>query len=124
MTRSDSAGTRAPSDRAGAKATGLGAAATDLAKLDRLVHEPARLAILAVLAVVEEAEFTFVRQRAGLTGGNLASHLGKLEEAGLVRSRKTIDGRRPCTYLALTADGRRALARWRKQIAPLLDLLP
>lgn len=99
-------------------------AAEGLARLDRVVHEPARLAILAVLAVVEEADFVFVQRHAGLTAGNLAAHLTRLEEAGLVRSAKTFVERRPCTRLALTDAGRAALAVWRSSIGKLLELLP
>jgi DNA-binding MarR family transcriptional regulator len=102
----------------------LASAAGELARLDRVVHEPARLAILAILAVVQEAEFTFVRQQAGLTGGNLASHLAKLEDAGLVRVRKGYEGRRPVTTLALTPAGRAALEAWRGRVGRWIDLLP
>ncbi|MDA1260070.1 MAG: transcriptional regulator [Planctomycetota bacterium] len=99
-------------------------AAEGLAGIDRLVHEPARLAVLAILAVVEEADFVFVQRRAGLTAGNLATHLARLEEAGFVRITKTFENRRPCTLLALTEGGRSALTSWRKSMGRLLDLLP
>lgn len=112
---------RRPAARAPADAP---PAAEGLAKLDRLVHEPARLAILAVLAVVDEADFVFVQGQTGLTSGNLATHLTRLEEAGLVLTRKTFEGRKPCTLLSLTPAGRDALADWRKNVARLLDLLP
>lgn len=99
-------------------------AAAGLAQLNRFVHEPARLAILTVLAVVEEADFVFVQGQTGLTAGNLATHLARLEEAGLVVSRKTFSGRKPCTFLALSSAGRTALADWRKSVGRLMDLLP
>jgi DNA-binding MarR family transcriptional regulator len=99
-------------------------AAEGLAQLDRLVHEPARLAILAVLAVVDEADFVFVQGQTGLTSGNLATHLARLEEAGYVLSRKTFEDRKPCTLLALTPAGGAALDNWRRSVCRLLDLLP
>jgi len=99
-------------------------AAEGLAGLNRLVHEPARLAVLAILAVVDEADFVFVQRRAGLTAGNLATHLARLEEAGFVRITKTFEKRRPCTLLALSDEGRAALSAWRKSMGRLLDLLP
>ena len=55
-----------------------------LADIDRVIHEPARLMILAYLYVVESADFLFLMRQTGLTGGNLSSHLSKLEAAGYV----------------------------------------
>ena len=52
--------------------------------VDRLIHEPGRLAILTVLSSAASADFVFLRRATGLTAGNLSSHLGRLEEAGLV----------------------------------------
>ena len=90
-----------------------------LADLDRLVHEPARLAVMALLYVVESADFTFVMNQTGLTWGNLSAHLSKLEEAGYLETEKTFKGRRPHTSLRLTAQGRAAFnayARKMKQV--------
>ena len=58
--------------------------------LDRLIHEPGRLAILTVLSSVEDADFVFLQRTTGLTKGNLSSHLTKLEEAGLVDDREAV----------------------------------
>jgi len=55
--------------------------------LDRLVHEPGRLAILTVLSSVSDADFLFLQRTTGLTKGNLSSHLAKLEDGGLVTVR-------------------------------------
>jgi len=55
-----------------------------LLQLDRLIHEPARLLILSILAGAESAEFGFVEHLSGLSKGNLSSNLSKLEAAGLV----------------------------------------
>lgn len=82
-----------------------------MASLDKLIHEPARLRIMASLAALEvdaEADFSFLRDQLGLTDGNLGSHLGKLEGARYIRIRKTFVGRRPRTYVRLTRPGRRA----------------
>ena len=57
---------------------------TPLADIDRLVHEPARLLIMAYLFVVESADFLFLMRQTKLTKGNLSSHLNKLEVAGYV----------------------------------------
>jgi DNA-binding MarR family transcriptional regulator len=86
-----------------------------LASLNRLVHEPARLAILVALSACEKADFVFLRNLTGLTKGNLSSHLMKLEQADLVEIEKTFEGKQPITYISLTGAGRDALkAYWKR----------
>lgn len=81
--------------------------------LDRLIHEPARLAILTMLSSVAAADFVFLQRSTGLTQGNLSSHLTKLEEAGLVRIEKSFVAKRPNTSVALTPVGKdRIAAHW------------
>lgn len=80
-----------------------------LAELNRLVHEPSRLAILTALSACEKADFLFLLNITGLTKGNLSSHLSKLEAAGLVVIEKTFDGKQPVTYAMLSDEGREAL---------------
>jgi DNA-binding transcriptional ArsR family regulator len=77
-----------------------------LAELDRLVHEPARLAILTALSACQDADATFLQRLTGLSWGNLGSHLAKLREAGLVEVDKGYAGTTPRTRVWLTADGR------------------
>jgi DNA-binding transcriptional ArsR family regulator len=79
---------------------------SSLAEIDRLVHEPARLAVMASLYVVESADYTFLMRQAGLTWGNLSAHLSKLEEAGYVQIEKTFRGKRPYTLVCLSEQGR------------------
>jgi DNA-binding MarR family transcriptional regulator len=95
-----------------------------IANLDRLIHEPARLMILAVLYVVESADFTFLMRQTGLTWGNLSSHMSRLEEAGYIEVEKTFKGRRPNTMLRLTEDGRSAFRDYRHSLKQVLDDLP
>ncbi|MEX1127939.1 MAG: transcriptional regulator [Vicinamibacterales bacterium] len=64
-----------------------------LAALNRLVHEPSRLAILTALSACEKADFLFLLNITGLTKGNLSSHLSKLEQAGLVTIEKKFEGK-------------------------------
>jgi DNA-binding transcriptional ArsR family regulator len=92
--------------------------------VDRVVHEPARLAILAVLASAEWAEFGFLETICRLSKGNLSSHLSKLEIAGLVRIDKRFEGKKPVTRAAISAAGRAALERYREQIAALVKAVP
>ena len=84
--------------------------------LDRLVHEPARLGVLAILHAVDEADFVFLRRQTGLSAGNLSSHLSKLEDAGYVAIDKGFAGRRPRTVCRLTTDGRGAVDAWRDAV--------
>jgi DNA-binding MarR family transcriptional regulator len=96
----------------------------ELRDLDRLVHEPARLMILAYLFVTDSADFVFLARQTGLTLGNLSSHVSKLEEAGYVEVAKTFRGKRPNTQLRLTGSGRRAFAEYRERIERALRDLP
>jgi DNA-binding MarR family transcriptional regulator len=89
--------------------------------VDRTVHEPARLVILTLLALVDQADFVFLQDRTGLSVGNLSSHLGKLEAAGFVDVEKGFRGKRPQTTLRLTPEGREALKTHLETLAPLLD---
>jgi len=87
----------------------------DIAELDRLVHDPTRLAILTALSACEGADFLFLQRLTGLTKGNLSSHLAKLEEAGLVVIEKRFVDKRPNTFVRLPDRGRAALdAHWQR----------
>jgi DNA-binding MarR family transcriptional regulator len=87
--------------------------------LDRLIHEPARLAILTVLSSVQSADFTFLQRTTGLTKGNLSSHLTRLEQAGLVQIRKTFVRKKPNTSVALTPVGKQRVAHHWDQLERL-----
>lgn len=88
--------------------------------LDRMVHEPARLAILTVLSAAAEVEFLFLLKVTGLSKGNLSAQTQKLEAAGFVKTRKAFRGRMPVTSFKLTAEGKKALAAYRDQMRTLL----
>src|SRR5690349_23581145 len=83
--------------------------------LNRLVHEPARLAILVALAACDKADFLFLLNITGLTKGNLSSHLSKLQQAGLVEIEKKFEGKTPVTYVMLTLEGKDALKEYWKR---------
>lgn len=87
-----------------------------LIDVDRIIHEPARLMIVAVLSVVEEADFLYLLGATGLTKGNLSSHLAKLEDAGYVSIDKMFVGKTPRTVCRLTEPGRHALESYRHQM--------
>lgn len=102
--------TLAADDRAGAGRVGV----------DRLIHEPARLAIMTNLFVVESANATYLLQQTGLTWGNLGSHLAKLEDAGYARITKAYRGKQPETTISLTPEGRNALVEYRQRLLAAL----
>ncbi|MGW8530943.1 MULTISPECIES: transcriptional regulator [Nocardiopsidaceae] len=83
----------------------MGTPFEDMADIDRLVHEPARLAITSALLSCESADFLFLQRITGLSKGNLSSHLSKLSAGGVVGIEKSTDGR-PRTTVRLTPGGR------------------
>ena len=92
-------------------------------ELDPAVHAPARLMILALLAVVDRADFTFLLTQTGLTRGNLASHIGRLEEAGYIEVQKTFVDRIPHTTYSLTEAGGQAIEKYRQNMRQVIDTL-
>jgi len=92
-----------------------------LTDIDRLLHEPSRTIIVAILYTLESADFLYLQREAGLTKGNLSAHLSKLEEAGYVEIEKTYKGKIPLTLCRLTDAGRTAFENYRKQIKNFID---
>ena len=93
-----------------------------LTTLDRVLHEPARLMLVAYLSAVEKADFLFLLRETGLTRGNLSSHLSKLEEAGYIEIQKGFLGKRPHTLCLVTAKGVTAFQNYCQTIKQALDL--
>jgi DNA-binding transcriptional ArsR family regulator len=89
-------------------------------ELDRVIHEPARLVIVALLAGVHEADFLWVLRESQLTKGNLSTHLAKLEDSGYVEVEKTYKGKVPLTLLRLTRQGKSAFERYKKTLNGML----
>jgi len=92
-------------------------------ELDRIIHEPARLAIMALLYSAEEADFLFLLRESGLTKGNLQSHLARLEQGSYVAIEKSFVGKIPHTVCRLTPTGRLAFKRYRKELKKLAGRL-
>jgi DNA-binding MarR family transcriptional regulator len=90
-------------------------------RLDRLIHEPARLKIMTQLYIVESGDFTYLMHSTGLTRGNLSSHMTKLEEAGYIEVIKEFVERKPMTMLRMTDEGREAFLEYRKNIALAME---
>jgi DNA-binding transcriptional ArsR family regulator len=88
--------------------------------LDRVIHEPARLMLVALLAGVREADFLWLLRESSLTKGNLSSHLARLEAAGYVEVQKTFKGKIPLTVIRLTRAGKAAFDGYKKKMKGLL----
>ncbi len=81
-----------------------------MAGLNETIHQPVRLRIMAALVALEpkdEVDFSYLRDLLEVTDGNLGAHLRKLEEAGYITINKTFVERKPRTYVAATAEGRK-----------------
>ena len=92
----------------------------ELPELNPVIHGKLRLALLSLLLGVEEAEFTWLREKTGSTDGNLCAQLMKLEEAGYVAVEKKFVLRKPQTLYRMTEKGRTALTEYVSALKELL----
>ena len=92
----------------------------ELPELNLVIHGKLRLALLSLLAGVEEAEFTWLRSKTGSTDGNLGAQLLKLEEAGYIAVEKKFVLRKPQTLYRITENGRQALSEYVQALKQLL----
>jgi DNA-binding MarR family transcriptional regulator len=97
---------------------------TPLADIDQLVHASARLMILSYLYVVDSVDYVFLVRLTGLTWGNLATHLTKLEHAGYVEIAKGYRGKKPHSVIHMTDAGREAFREYKRKMQKVLDDLP
>ena len=95
-----------------------------LADLDRTIHSPARLMVMTYLYVVDSVDYVYLTHLTGLTWGNLATHVGKLEEARYVEIEKTFVDKKPYSVIKLTNKGREAFKAYKSQMKGVLDELP
>ena len=89
-------------------------------EIDRVIHEPARLMVVALLAGVREADFLWLQRESTLTKGNLSSHIARLEEAGYIQVEKTFKGKVPLTLIRLTRQGKAAFDGYKRMMKTLL----
>ena len=89
--------------------------------IDKIIHEPARMKIMAHLYFVESMDAIFLLRQTGLTWGNLATHTKKLEEAGYIEVKKEFIRRKPHTMFRLTKKGRDAFKSYTKQMKHLFE---
>lgn len=90
-------------------------------RLDRLIHERTRLAIVSALAVNQSLSFTELKKLLQITDGNLSVHARKLEEAAYVECTKSFENRVPLTRYKLTREGQRALERYLDHMEALIQ---
>ena len=95
---------------------------SEIFNIDRLVHSPARLAILTYLSVVEEGDAVYLLNQTGLTWGNLSANVTRLQEAGYVEVGKEFRDKKPHTLLKLTDIGRQAFHDYQNKMKGLLDI--
>ncbi len=91
----------------------------ELASLDKLLHEPARLALMTALSACKSADFLALQRLTGLTSGNLSVQLSKLEEAGLIVTEKQFVAKRPNTRIQITEKGRQVIEKYWRQLESL-----
>lgn len=81
-------------------------------KLDPIMHSELRLAVMSVLAGVEEADFTYLKKQTGATSGNLSVQLDKLAAAGYIIVEKGFKGKMPRTVCRISPQGRAAFENY------------
>jgi len=94
-----------------------------MAKLNNIIHQPARLQIMSSLVALDtdvQIDFTYLKKLLKLTDGNLGAHLAKLEEADYIKIEKTFVDRKPKTYIKLTGKGRDAFAEHIKALKKII----
>jgi DNA-binding transcriptional ArsR family regulator len=93
----------------------------EIAGLDKLVHEPARLAIMTILSTSQSADFLALQRLTGLTSGNLSVHLSKLAEGELITYEKQFVEKKPKTQIKITKKGQQALEKHWLQLENFRD---
>lgn len=90
-------------------------------RIDAVIHERVRLAIVSALAVAPELSFGELKTMLSLTDGNLSAHSRTLENAGYIEIEKSFQGRRPLTTMRLTRTGRRAFQDYLDTLRQIID---
>jgi DNA-binding transcriptional ArsR family regulator len=90
--------------------------------LDVLLHARLRLAVMSLLVGLQQADFSFLREKTGATAGNLSAQLSKLEEAGYVKIVKSFRNNYPCTTVSVTQKGIWAFERYAENLKSYLNM--
>lgn len=89
--------------------------------LDPLLLDPTRLSIVSLLTGVEWAEFSWVRESVGLSASALSKQVTTLGDRGYVEVDKGYVGKRPRTWLNLSAEGHQALQSHLAALQSIVD---
>ena len=81
-------------------------------RLDKVIHEKSRMAIMSMLAATADMSFTELRDALNMTDGNLTTHIRTLQKSGYVAVAKSFQDNRPLTPCSLTGKGRNAFAEY------------
>lgn len=95
--------------------------------LNETIHQSTRLRIMTMLVGQPETDrlaYGFIQDTLNLTGGNLTTHLRRLEDAGYLVIEKEFDGVKPRTWIQATSIGRRAFAEYLANLQRALDWQP
>lgn len=90
-------------------------------ELDPILHSQLRLAIVSILITVDEAEFTFLKEKTGATSGNLSVQVDKLKTEGYIEVTKSFRNNYPLTVCKITAKGIAAFERYVEHLKSYID---
>jgi DNA-binding MarR family transcriptional regulator len=89
--------------------------------LDPLLHSQLRLAIMSILLSVEEAEFSFLKEKTKATSGNISVQIEKLQEANYIKVVKSFKGKYPLTTCSITKKGIKAFDEYVKALQDYIN---
>ncbi len=92
--------------------------------LDPMLHSQLRLAVVSLLIGVEEAEFTYIKEKTEATAGNLSVQINKLKEAGYIEVHKSFRDNYPLTTCKITQQGVRAFEQYVYALKTYIDSKP
>lgn len=93
-------------------------------KLNKTIHQKARLGIMSILVASEGAEFNYLKERLNLTDGNLSSHLSLLEKERYIKIKKKFVKKKPKTFIQITEKGRQAFEEYLENLEKIIRSLP
>ncbi|HMS65563.1 MAG TPA: transcriptional regulator [Ignavibacteria bacterium] len=92
----------------------------DYQEIDDVIHSRIRTSLMAVLVSVEEADFSYLKEKVNATDGNLSVHLKKLEDAGYVSVKKNFVDRKPVSKYKITSKGYKAFDNYIKKLESIV----